>query len=52
VPSRCELNVSIVAGLKTAPSTPAPIGNAAMIYPVSELSITIIPGARQAANST
>ena len=35
VPSPCELNASIVAGLKAAPSTPPPIGRAARILPSS-----------------
>ena len=33
VPSRCELNASIVLGLKTAPSVPIPIGSDVMIFP-------------------
>ena len=33
VPSLCELNASIVDGLNTAPSVPAPIGTVVMILP-------------------
>src|ERR1019366_145114 len=48
VPSPCELKASMVAGLKTAPSVPAPRGRAAMNLPSSALSITMFAGLRQA----
>ena len=52
VPSLCELNASIVDGLNTAPSVPAPIGTVVMILPSLALRITIVWGLRQATNRT
>ena len=49
VPSPCELNASIVAGLKTAPSTPVPMGSDVMILP-SVFMITMVGVLRQPTN--
>ena len=42
VPLLCELNASIVAGLKAAPSEPPASGRLVMMWPSSALRITII----------
>src|SRR5580700_2854223 len=40
VPSRCELQASIVAGLKPPPSVPLPRGRVVMTLPVSAFTMT------------
>ena len=45
VPSPCELNASIVDALKTAPSTPAPMGNVFRIIAAQQvMAITLFGG--------
>ena len=46
VPSRCELNASIVAGLNPPPSVPLPMGSVASTLPSSAFTTTQTSGVR------